>query len=153
MIQRPGKFVEDFVRAGADILTIHLEAEEEVEETLHRIRDLGARAGLSVKPSTTFEAVKPYMDDLDLFLVMTVEPGFGGQEFMMDMLPKVEEARKFIDEEGLEVELEVDGGINEVTAGPAARAGARVLVAGSAVYSGNVKSNMEKIRESALSAL
>lgn len=153
MIQRPSRFVEDFVRAGADILTIHLEAEEAVEETLKRIRDLGARPGLSVKPTTTFEAAKSFMDMLDLFLVMTVEPGFGGQEFMMDVLPKVEEARRLIDDEGLSVELEVDGGIDEVTAAPAARAGATVLVAGSAVYSGSVRSNIENIRKSALSAL
>jgi ribulose-phosphate 3-epimerase len=153
MIQRPDRFIEDFIRAGADILTIHLEAEERVEDALKKIREMGVRAGLSVRPKTTFEAAKPFMDDLDLFLVMTVEPGFGGQQFMVDMLPKIEEVRRFIDEEGLQVELEVDGGINEVTAGPAARAGARVLVAGSAVYAGSVKSNIEKIRNSALSAL
>ncbi|MFQ5838537.1 MAG: ribulose-phosphate 3-epimerase [Thermoplasmata archaeon] len=153
MIQRPRRFVEDFVRAGSDIVTIHLEAEERVEETLKKIRELGAKAGLSIKPDTTFEAVKPFMALVDLFLVMTVEPGFSGQKFMMEMLPKVEDARAFIDEGGLDVELEVDGGIDEVTAGPAVKAGARVLVAGSAVYSGRVRSNIEKIRKSALSAL
>ncbi len=153
MIQNPGRYVEDFVRAGADILTIHLEAEEEVERTLGAIRELGASPGISIRPNTTFEAVKPYVSNVDLLLLMTVEPGFGGQEFMMEVMPKVEEARRFIDEAELNVELEVDGGIDEVTAGYAAKAGARVFVAGSAVFGGRVKRRIAKIRESALKAL
>lgn len=152
MIQRPIRYLEDYVRAGADILTIHLEAEESLDEALDRIRELGARAGISIKPQTSFEAVKPYLAKVDVLLVMTVEPGFGGQEFMMDMLPKIEEARRFIDEGALQVELEVDGGINEVTAGPAVEAGAEVLVAGSAVYSGDVRRNIERIRRSVTAA-
>ncbi len=153
MIQRPGRFVEDFITAGADILTIHLEAEEDVEGTLQAIGEMGARSGISIKPATSFEAVKPYMGLIHLLLIMTVDPGFGGQEFMTEVLPKMEEARDFIEDGGLEVELEVDGGINEATAGLAARAGARVLVAGSAVFGGNVKNRIAKIRKSALSAL
>ncbi|MEE9237486.1 MAG: ribulose-phosphate 3-epimerase [Thermoplasmata archaeon] len=153
MIQRPGRFAKDFVRAGADILTIHLEAEEEVEATLDAIRKMGARPGISIKPATTFEAVKPFMGLVDILLIMTVEPGLAGQQFMMDILPKLEEARGFIEEGGLEVELEVDGGINEVTAGLAAKAGARVLVAGSAIYGGNVRNRISKIRNSASNAL
>lgn len=153
MIQSPGRCVEDFVKAGADILTIHLEAEEEVERTLEAIRDLGVSPGLSIRPNTTFEAVKPYLSLVDLLLLMTVEPGFGGQKFMMEVMPKVEEARQFIDETDLSVELEVDGGIDEITAGYAAKAGARVFVAGSAVYGGRVKRRIAKIRESAMKAL
>ncbi len=153
MIQNPGRYVEDFIGAGADILTIHLEAEQEVERTLGTIRELGASPGISIRPNTTFEAVKPYVSDVDLLLLMTVEPGFGGQEFMMEVMPKVEEARRFMDDAELNVELEVDGGIDEVTAGYAAKAGARVFVAGSAVFGGRVKRRIAKIRESALKAL
>lgn len=153
MIQRPSKYLEDFVRAGADLLTIHLEAEEEVEGTLEAIRDLGVRPGISIKPATSFEAVKPFLGLVDLLLIMTVEPGFGGQKFMMDVLPKVEQARAYLDEAGLDVELEVDGGVDEVTAGPAAAAGARVLVAGSAVYGGRVGDRIAKLRKGALAAL
>lgn len=153
MIQSPGRHLEDYIRAGADILTIHLEAEEEVERTLGAIRELGASPGISIRPSTTFEAVKPYLFHVDLLLLMTVEPGFGGQNFLMEVMPKVEEARRFIDEEELDIEVEVDGGIDEVTAGYAVKAGARVLVAGSAVYGGRVKRRIARIRESAVKAL
>ncbi len=153
MIQRPRRYVEDFVRAGADILTIHLEAEEEVEDTLHAIRELGVKPGISIKPNTTFEAVKPFVPMVDLLLIMTVEPGFGGQKFMMEVMPKVEEAREFIDQAGLSVELEVDGGIDEVTVGHAAKAGARVFVAGTAIYGGRVKRRIARMRENALQAI
>lgn len=153
MIQRPSRMLDDFVRAGADIVTFHLEAEEEVEESLAKIHELGAKAGISIKPATTFEAVKPFMGLVDLLLVMTVEPGFGGQQFMMEVLPKIQEAKQFIDDEGLEVEVEVDGGITEVTAEHAAKAGARVFVAGSAIYGGNVRERIAKIRKRAEAAL
>ncbi|MFQ5985809.1 MAG: ribulose-phosphate 3-epimerase [Thermoplasmata archaeon] len=149
MIQRPGRYVKEFAEAGASIMTIHLEAEEEPAETLAAIRDHGSRTGLAIKPNTTFEAAKPLLGDTDLFLVMTVEPGFGGQAFMSEVLPKVEETREFLDEEGLHTELEVDGGIDTVTAGVATRAGARVLVAGTGVYAGRVGSNIAKLRKSA----
>ncbi len=149
MIQRPGRYVKEFAEAGANIMTIHLEAEEEPAETLAAIRDHGSRPGLAIKPNTTLEAAKSLLRDLDLLLVMTVEPGFGGQAFMSEVLPKVEEAREFLDEEGLPIELEVDGGIDVVTAGMAARAGARVIVAGTGVYDGRVGSNIAKIRKSA----
>lgn len=153
MIQRPSRYVAEFAEAGADILTFHLEAEEEVRKTLQAVRDRGMRAGLAIRPGTTFEAAKPFLGHLDLFLVMTVEPGFAGQRFMHDVLPKVEAARAFLDREGLDVEVEVDGGVDPSTAGPAARAGARVLVAGSAVYGGPVRENVSRIRKNALDAL
>ena len=149
MIQRPGRYVKEFVEAGANVVTSHLEAEEEPAETLEAIRDRGSRPGLAIKPNTTLEAAKPLLRDLDLLLLMTVEPGFGGQTFMSEVLPKVEEARDFLDEEGLHTELEVDGGIDTVTAGMASRAGARVLVAGTGVYDGRVGSNIAKLRTSA----
>jgi len=136
MIDRPIRYVEDFARAGSDIITVHLEADtpENIRETLEKIRALGCRAGLSVKPKTPAEDALPCLDLCDLVLVMTVEPGFGGQSFMADMMPKVELLRRELDRLGRPCDLEVDGGINRETAVTARAAGADVLVAGSALF-------------------
>lgn len=136
MIDRPLRYVDRFCDAGADILTIHAEAdtEENNREALRRIREKGVRAAVSIKPGTPAEAIDPYMDMMDLILVMTVEPGFGGQKFMEDMMPKVRALRKIIDVRCPGVELEVDGGVNPETAKICTQSGANVLVAGSAVF-------------------
>jgi len=136
MIDRPVRYVERFCKAGADILTIHIEAdtEENSLEALRKIKACGVKAAISVKPKTPAEAVLPYLDLCDLILVMTVEPGFGGQSFMADMMPKVTEIRRIITERGLDCEVEVDGGVNEETAKVCVAAGANVLVAGSAYF-------------------
>ena len=136
MIDRPVRYVEDFCKAGADIVTVHVEAdtEENTRLALERVRALGKRAGVVLKPKTPAEAALPFLDQCAMVLVMTVEPGFGGQSFMEDMLEKVRTLRGWIDERGLDCELEVDGGIGPRTAPPAVEAGANVLVAGSAVY-------------------
>ena len=136
MITEPLRYVERFCDAGADILTIHAEADtvENNLEALRHIRAKGVRTGVSLKPATPPEALDPYMDLMDLILVMTVEPGFGGQKFMEDMMPKVRTLRKIIDVRSPGVELEVDGGVNTETAGICVDAGANVLVAGSALF-------------------
>lgn len=136
MIDRPIRYVERFCDAGADILTIHVEADnaEHTHEALRRIREEGVRAGLSIKPFTPAEAVLPYLDEVSLILVMTVEPGFGGQSFMEHMMPKITAIRRWIEEKGLACEVEVDGGINAVTGKTCVQAGADVLVAGSAYF-------------------
>ena len=136
MIDRPLRYVERFCKAGADILTIHIEADtrENNLEALRRIRDLGVRAAISVKPATPAEAVLPYLELCSLVLVMTVEPGFGGQSFMADMMPKITEIRRYVTEKGLSCEIEVDGGVNEATGRTCVEAGADVLVAGSAYF-------------------
>ncbi len=136
MIDRPLRYVERFCQAGADILTIHVEADTEAHnlEALRSIRACGVRAAVSVKPGTPAEAVLPYLDLCDLILVMTVEPGFGGQSFLADMMPKVAQIRSYIARRGLPCELEVDGGVNAETAGACVRAGADVLVTGSAYF-------------------
>ena len=136
MIDRPVRYVEQFCDAGADIVTIHAEAdtEEHNQEALRRIRAKGVRAAVSIKPRTGAEAIDPYMDLMDMILVMTVEPGFGGQKFMEDMMPKVRALRKIIDVRSPGVELEVDGGVNLETAKTCINAGANVLVAGSALF-------------------
>ena len=136
MIDRPVRYVEGFCKAGADIVTVHVEAdtEENTRQALERVRALGKRAGVVLKPRTAAEAALPFLDQCAMVLVMTVEPGFGGQSFMEDMLEKVRTLRGWINQRGLDCELEVDGGIGPRTAPLAVEAGANVLVAGSAVY-------------------
>ena len=136
MIDRPVRYVEAFCQAGADIVTVHVEAdtEENTGKALELIRAQGKRPGVVIKPGTPAEAVLPFLDKCAMVLVMTVEPGFGGQAFMPDMMDKVRAIRGWIDSRGLDCELEVDGGIGPVTAPVAVAAGANVLVAGSAVY-------------------
>ncbi|MBE7009645.1 MAG: ribulose-phosphate 3-epimerase [Ruminococcaceae bacterium] len=136
MIERPVRYVEQFCDAGADIVTCHVEADsdENTREALAKIHARGKRAGVVIKPKTPAEAVLPFLGDCDIVLVMTVEPGFGGQSFMADMMPKVAQLRRWIDERGLGCELEVDGGVSLKTRDACVEAGANVLVAGSAVY-------------------
>ena len=134
MISDPFKYAEDFVKAGADIITFHFESDSDVSETIDKIHSLGCKAGVSVKPGTPAEAVFPYLDKLEMVLVMTVEPGFGGQSFMQDMMPKVRAVRDEITKRNLSVYVQVDGGISMKTIDEAAKAGADVFVAGSAVF-------------------
>ena len=136
MIDRPLRYVERFCKAGADILTIHVEAdtEENTLEALKKIRECGVKPAICVKPKTPAEAVLPFIDLCDLILVMTVEPGFGGQSFMADMMPKVSKIREYIEQRNPGCELEVDGGVNSVTGKTCIEAGANVLVAGSAYF-------------------
>lgn len=134
MIVEPEKYVARFARAGADIITFHLEATNDPAGTLRLIRENGARAAISIKPGTPAEAVFPYIPLCDMILVMTVEPGFGGQKFMSDMLPKIAAIRAEADRIGADIDIQVDGGIDAVTAAECARAGANVFVAGSSVF-------------------
>ena len=136
MIDTPIKYAEEFCKAGADYLTIHVEADtpENTMAALEKIRALGVKPGIVVKPKTPASAVAEYLPMVDLVLVMTVEPGFGGQKFMADMMPKVTALRKMIDEKNPTCELEVDGGVAPDTCKTCIDAGANVLVAGSAVY-------------------
>jgi len=136
MIETPIRYVRQFCEAGADILTIHVEAdtEENTKEALRVIRSMGVKPAICVKPKTPAEAVLPYIDMVDLILVMTVEPGFGGQSFMADMMPKLKQIRAYIDEMNPTCELEVDGGVNVQTAKTVVENGANVLVAGSAFF-------------------
>lgn len=136
MIDRPIRYVEDFCKAGSDLLTIHVEADtaENTLEALRRIRANGVKAAISVKPKTPAEAVLPFLPLCDLILVMTVEPGFGGQSFMEDMMPKLQKIRGYIDAQNPSCELEVDGGVNAETAKICRAHGANVLVAGSAYF-------------------
>ena len=136
MIDRPVRYVSDFCDAGADIVTVHVEAdsEEGTHEALRRIHAKGKKAGIVLKPKTPASAVLPFINEVEMILIMTVEPGFGGQKFMADMMPKVEAVRRYIDAMNPECELEVDGGVDPKTAPICIHSGANVLVAGSAVY-------------------
>ena len=146
MIQEPIRYIEQFVKAGADLITVHLEACADVAATLQKIHDSGVKVGLSIKPGTAVEQVLPYLQDIDMVLVMTVEPGFGGQKFMPDMIGKVQTLRKVIEEKGLPVDIQVDGGINAETLPLVLEAGANVIVAGTAVLRGNIAKNVETLR-------
>jgi ribulose-phosphate 3-epimerase len=135
MMTRPDKYLDRFIKAGSDRITVHVEADHDVSETLGRIRAAGLGCGLSLNPATPFDAVVPYLGEIDLLLVMTVVPGFGGQAFMEEeTMPKVAAARVFREEHGLSYHIEVDGGIDQRTAGIAAAHGANVMVAGTALY-------------------
>lgn len=134
MMQAPHRLIDAFAQAGADIINFHVESDAPVEQTIRRIRALGKRAALTLKPATPAETVFPYLDELDMVLVMTVEPGFGGQSFMADMLPKITVLRREIRRRGLRVSIEADGGINLHTGGMAAEAGADIAVVGSALF-------------------
>ena len=134
MISDPLKYIDDFVDAGADIITFHVECDSDVDATIEKIKSRGIQTGLVIKPNTPAEAVFPYLDRLSLVLVMTVEPGFGGQSFMADMLPKVTAIRKECERRGISLLIEADGGIGENTIQQAADAGVDVCVAGTAVF-------------------
>ena len=136
MIEKPIRYVEHFCKAGADILTIHVEADtpENTKAALEQIRAMGVKPGIVLKPKTPAEALAPYLPLVDLVLVMTVEPGFGGQKFMADMMPKVKQLRTMLDEVNPSCHLEVDGGVDLTTGGICKENGADVLVAGSAFF-------------------
>jgi ribulose-phosphate 3-epimerase len=134
MISEPLKYIDDFCDAGADVITFHVECDSDIDETIKKITDRGVKAGLVVKPNTPAEAVFPYLDKLSMVLVMTVEPGFGGQSFMADMLPKIKAIRDEINSRGLDVLIEADGGISKDNIKACADAGVDVAVAGTSVF-------------------
>jgi ribulose-phosphate 3-epimerase len=146
MIVEPERYVEAFAEAGADVISVHVEASVHLQRTLAAIRALGKRAGVVLNPHTPEEAIRYVLGDVDLVLVMTVNPGFGGQSFLPSVLPKVSAIRKAIDDSGLPIDLEVDGGVSPATAKRVVDAGARVLVAGNAVFG-------ERDRASAIGAI
>ena len=150
MIDRPVRYVDQFCDAGADIVTCHVEAdtEENIHAAIRNIHAKGRKAGVVVKPRTPASAVLPFIDEVELILVMTVEPGFGGQKFMADMMPKVAQLRAMLDEVNPDCELEVDGGVDTATRDACVNAGANVLVAGSAVYkAADIPAKIKALRE------
>jgi len=148
MIDNPDLYLEKFVEAGADYLTVHLEGNKHLHRTLTRIKSLGVKNGCVLNPATSFCLVKPIMGEIDLLLLMSVNPGFGGQKFILQVLEKIREAKNFIQGNKLKVEIEVDGGVNPLTAGKVKQAGATILVAGDAVFkSKDYRKIIKELRE------
>ena len=143
MVVEPVRYVEEFAKCGADIITVHYEACSDVDATIDAIHKAGCKAGLSVKPATPVEEIFPFLNKIEMALVMTVEPGFGGQKYMDSTTPKIKAIRKKINEDGLSVDVEIDGGVTRDNISMILDAGANVIVAGSAVFKGDISSNVK----------
>lgn len=150
MITEPKRYLQEFAACGADMITFHLEASEKPAEVIAEIHRLGCRAGLSIKPATPVEALLPYLDQLDMVLIMTVEPGFGGQKYIEASTERIRKLRAIVTERGLHTDIQVDGGITRENVGVVLEAGANVIVAGSAVFGGNISQNVKALLEQAL---
>ncbi len=144
MVTEPGRYIQDFVDCGADSITVHAEACEDLDRTLQMIRDSGVRVGVSIKPATPVHDISHVLEDVDMVLIMTVNPGFGGQKYIGEMTEKISELREIIEEEDLSVDIQVDGGINRETLPIVLKAGANLIVAGSYVFNGDIRSNVRE---------
>ena len=147
MVLNPIRYIEEFARCGADIITVHLEACEDVNETIDAIHKAGCKAGLSIKPGTPAEEVFPFLKRVEMILVMTVEPGFGGQKFIESTLSKITDVKNEINRIGAKVDVEIDGGVTRDNIDTILDAGANVIVAGSAVFKGDISSNVAYFKE------
>ena len=147
MIVEPERYLKEFAECGSDIITFHLEATKDPASIIHQIHHLGLKAGMSVRPGTPLEKVFPYLDEIDILLIMTVEPGFGGQKYIEASTKRIVEARKVITERGLHVDIEVDGGITKENVQVVLDAGANIIVAGSAIFNGNIRDNVTAFLE------
>ncbi len=145
MIVEPERYIKEFAECGADSITFHLEATENAEDTIDLIHDAGCRAGMSIKPKTSVEAVKRHLSKLDMLLVMTVEPGFGGQPYIPESTERIRQIRQMADEIGKDIDIEVDGGISPENVRIPLEAGANVIVSGSAIFHGNITENVKKM--------
>lgn len=145
MIQDPIRYAETFARLGADLVTFHLEATDNPMEVINAIKKAGSKVGISIKPRTSVEELRPYLEFVDVVLIMTVEPGFGGQKYLENCTEKIVETRKMIRKAGLDVQIEIDGGVTLENVKVPARAGANIIVAGSAVFKGDAKANAKAL--------
>jgi len=147
MIEEPIRYIDEFVASGADIITIHVEACKDVVATIEKIKAAGVKAAITLNPPTPVSAIKPYLDMVDMVLVMSVNPGFGGQKFIPECLDKVKEIREYFDQKGMDTDIEIDGGVNLNNLASILDAGANIIVAGSAVFSGDAKDNAKKFMD------
>jgi len=147
MIENPEKYVESFAKAGSDLITVHAEACENIKDTIIQIKKLGCKAGVSINPETPVSAIEKYVKDVDLVLIMSVHPGFSGQSFIEDVLPKIKQVKSLIDKSGKDIFLEVDGGITDKNAELVINNGANVLVAGSFVFNNNYKEAIQSLKK------
>jgi ribulose-phosphate 3-epimerase len=149
MISPVEKYIKAFADAGSDIITLHPEATDNLKRAIQSIKSFGKKAGVSLNPKTPISALMDVINDIDLILIMSVNPGFAGQSFMSEVLPKVSELRKMINDKKLKIDIEIDGGINFETAPLAVKAGANILVSGTTIFSGSLKDNIQKLRNCA----
>ncbi len=147
MITEPERYVQDFVACGADSITVHAEACEDLERTVARIRDSGVKVGVAVKPATSVNDISYILQDIDMLLIMTVQPGFGGQKYIEESTEKIRQARQMMKEERIELPIQVDGGINRETLPIVLEAGASQIVAGSCIFNGDLAKNADEIRK------
>lgn len=143
MIDKPERYIKEFVDCGADIITFHLEACDCIKETIDQIHSYGVKAGLSIKPNTPVDTLKPYLEDLDMILIMSVEPGFGGQKYIETSTEKIRQTRELITASGRDIDLQVDGGIKHDNVQMVVDAGANVIVAGSSIFAGSITDNIK----------
>ena len=147
MITEPERYINEFTESGADIITFHVEATKDPAKVIDMIHEKGLKAGISVKPKTPLEAIEPYLEKIDMLLIMSVEPGFGGQAYIEGSTEKIRAAREMVKAHGLETDIQVDGGINLQNLPEVLEAGANIIVAGSSVFKGDVKGNVEAFLE------
>ena len=147
MVTEPERYIRDFVECGADSITVHAEACEDLERTIEQIREAGVKVGVSIKPATPVNDISHMLSDVDMVLIMTVQPGFGGQKYMEECTEKIREVRELIEAENLDVDVQVDGGINDETMETVLTAGANLLVAGSSVFNDDLAKNVKHARE------
>ena len=148
MISHPLQYAEPFIKAGASLYNFHLECDDDIQETIDAIKAQGCKVGMTIKPGTPVEELGYYLDQLDLVLVMSVEPGFGGQKYIPESTERIRTLRRMLDEKGLEhVHIQVDGGINRATIDEVLAAGANIIVAGSAVFGSNIEQNVRELQE------
>lgn len=147
MVTEPERYIRDFVECGADSVTVHAEACEDLERTIELIRAAGVKVGVSIKPATPVNDISHLLNEVDMVLVMTVQPGFGGQKYLEECTEKIKELRELIDEEGLDTQIQVDGGINEETLSTVMKAGANLIVAGSYAFRDNLAESIQDIQK------
>lgn len=147
MVSAPERYIHDFVKCGADSITVHAEACEDLERAIELIREAGVKVGVSIKPATPVNDISHLLKDVDMVLVMTVQPGFGGQKYMEECTEKICELKELIEEENLNVNIQVDGGINDETIETVMKAGANLLVAGSCVFNGDLAQNVKRLNK------
>lgn len=147
MIREPERYIEEFVKAGADIITFHLEATDQPEEVIRLIHSFGKKAGISIKPGTPVESIRPYLSQIDMLLMMSVEPGFGGQSYLPQSTERIRQAKRLLEEQDREIDLQVDGGISAANLAEVLEAGANVIVAGSAIFRGSITENIREMQQ------
>lgn len=147
MINEPERYIKEFVDCGADLINFHLEASKDVLKTIELIKEYGKKVGITIKPNTKAEELRPFIDKVDMVLIMTVEPGFGGQKLIPECVEKIKEVKKMADEMGLSIDIQADGGVNLENANWVLESGANVLVAGSAVFKNSISSNVNEFHK------